>query len=164
MYTYVCVYTDAQQNYTEARIQESLVYVSNVLLNSITDDNLKLETIQILSRAEWIYWNSVIGRNAEQQWKWATVTHNKTEESYTVSHVTAKDKRTHTTATHLYRVQKNGHNKKSKSSEEMQKKGTPRKVGTVPSCGQEGRGNDWGRGAGGQGRGYRRLAQFSCPR
>lgn len=67
MYTYVCVYTDARQNYTEARIQECLVYVSNVLLNSITDDNLKLETIQILSRAEWIYWNSVIGRNAEQQ-------------------------------------------------------------------------------------------------
>lgn len=61
------MYTDAQQNYTEARIQECLVYVSNVLLNSITDDNLKLETIQILSRAEWIYWNSVIGRNAEQQ-------------------------------------------------------------------------------------------------
>ena len=67
MYTYVCVYTDARQNYTGARIQECLVYVSNVLLNSITDDNLKLETIQILSRAEWIYWNSVIGRNAEQQ-------------------------------------------------------------------------------------------------
>lgn len=32
----------------------------------------------------------------------------------------------------------------------MQKKGTPRKVGTVSSCGQEGRGNDWGRGAGGR--------------
>ena len=61
------MYTDAQQNYTEAHIQECLVYVSNILLNSITDDNFKLETIQILSRAEWIYWNSVIGRNAEQQ-------------------------------------------------------------------------------------------------
>lgn len=30
----------------------------------------------------------------------------------------------------------------------MQKKGTTRKVGTVSSCGQEGRGNDWGSGAG----------------
>ena len=26
----------------------------------------------------------------------------------------------------------------------MQKKGTTRKAGTVSSCGQEGRGNDWG--------------------
>ena len=199
IFTYVCMCTDTQQNHAEARVQECLVYVSNVLPNSITHDNFKLETIQILSRAaaaatkslqscptlcdprdgsppgspvpgilqartlEWvaisfsnawkwkwshsvvsdsvrphglqptrllhpwdfpgkstgmgchcllhlsraerINWNSVIGWNAEQQWKCATITHNNTEESYFVLHVTAKDKGTHTTATCLYRVQ-----------------------------------------------------------
>ena len=46
-------------------------------------------------------------------------------------------KEQHTTATHLYRVQKNRHNKKSKSSEEMQKKELPGRRGQCPPVGRK---------------------------
>ena len=59
--------TQTRNSYAEVPTQECLVYVSNVLLNSITRGKLKLETIQILSGAEGINWNSVKGWNVEQQ-------------------------------------------------------------------------------------------------
>lgn len=59
--------TQTRNSYAEVCTQECLVYVSNVLLNSITRGKLKLETIQILSGAEGINWNSVKEWNVEEQ-------------------------------------------------------------------------------------------------
>ena len=67
LYIHMYECTQTRNSYAEVCTQECLVYVSNVLLNSITRGKLKLETIQILSGAEGINWNSVKEWNVEQQ-------------------------------------------------------------------------------------------------
>ena len=87
--------------------------------------------------------------------------HNNMEESYFVLHVTAKDKRTHTTATCLYRVQKNRHNKKITVFKRCKRKELPGRWGQCLPVGRKEKGMT---GAEGQGKGYTRLAPFSsCP-
>lgn len=82
---YICIHVHIHPTETHTGTQD----IHKNVLNSITHNNPKLETIQMRSTAEQMNWELVIRWNAEQQWKRATVMHNM-DKSYIMLHVNSQ--------------------------------------------------------------------------